>query len=138
MYFRETNYEILGIILSLIITVCFCFVKEKCGSIRCRIFVHRQLSLAEGLAVGALILRGIGLVSTHQDPVQRAKVLAVTVIGAGLHGAFNTLVCMVVHRKSSFVVWYSASMASFREIIRAGRQDGCFFSENVVRYGWNL
>ena len=56
------------------------------------------LLLAEGLAVGALILGRIGLMGTHQDPVQRAVVLAVAVVGAGLDGAFDTLVCMAVHK----------------------------------------
>ena len=55
------------------------------------------LSLAEGLAVRALVLSGICLVGTHQNPVQRAVVLAVAVICAGLYGAFDTLVCIVIH-----------------------------------------
>ena len=60
------------------------------------------LSLAEGLAVSALILSRICLVGTHQNAVQRAVVLAVAVICAGLYGAFDTLVCIVVHNFSSF------------------------------------
>ena len=56
------------------------------------------LLLAEGLAVSALILSGVGLVGTHQNPVQRAVVLAVAVVCAGLDGAFDTLVCMAVHK----------------------------------------
>ena len=57
----------------------------------------------EGLTVGALILSGIGLMGTHQDPVQGAVVLGVAVIGAGLDGAFNALVGMAVHNESSFL-----------------------------------
>ena len=34
---------------------------------------------------------------THQNPVQRAVVLGVAVIGAGLDGAFNALIGMTVH-----------------------------------------
>jgi hypothetical protein len=60
------------------------------------------LSLAEGLAVSALILSRICLVGTHQNTVQRAVVLAVAVVCAGLNGAFDTLVCVVVHNFSSF------------------------------------
>ena len=37
------------------------------------------------------------LVGAHQDPVQRAVVLGVAVVSAGLDGAFNALVCMAVH-----------------------------------------
>ena len=55
------------------------------------------LLLAEGLAVGALILGGIHLVGTHQNLVQRAVVLAGAVISALLNGAFDALVCIVVH-----------------------------------------
>ena len=56
-----------------------------------------SLLLAEGLAVGALIRGGIGLVSTHQDPVQRAVILTVAVIGTLLDGTLDTLVCVAIH-----------------------------------------
>jgi len=62
---------------------------------RCRIWF---LALTEGLAVGALILGGIGLVGTHQDSIQGAVILAVAVVSAGLNGAFDALVCIVIHR----------------------------------------
>ena len=55
------------------------------------------LALAEGFAVGALVLGGICLVGTHQDAVQGAVVLAVAVVSTGLHGTLDTLVCMAVH-----------------------------------------
>ena len=82
--------------LSPIIPVSFPFVKKKRGSKRCRgqkVF----LLLAEGHAVGALVHGGVILMGTHQDAVQRAVVLGVAVIGAGLDGAFNALVGMAVH-----------------------------------------
>ena len=46
----------------------------------------------------------------HQDPVQGAVVLGVAVICAGLYGAFDALVGMMIHLSSSFlfdarVVW---------------------------------
>ena len=33
----------------------------------------------------------------HQDLVQRAVVFGIAVIGAGLDGAFDALVCIAVH-----------------------------------------
>ena len=56
------------------------------------------LLLAEGLAVGALIHGGVLLVSTHQDAVQRAVVLAVAMVSALLHSTLNTLIGMAIHR----------------------------------------
>ena len=55
------------------------------------------LLLAEGLAVGALVHGGVGLMGAHQDAVQRAVVLVLAVISALLDGAFDTLVGMTVH-----------------------------------------
>ena len=55
------------------------------------------LALAEGLAVGALVLSGVGLMGAHQDAVQGAVVLAVAMVCAGLDGAFDALVGMAVH-----------------------------------------
>ena len=65
----------------------------------------------EGLAVGALVLGGVGLVGAHQNPVQGAVVLGVAVVSAGLDGAFNALVCMTVHNFFPPFVWYGLSMA---------------------------
>ena len=70
----------------------------------------RGLSLAEGLAVGALVHGGILLMGSYQNSVQGAVVLGVAVISAGLNGALNALVGMMVHLFSSFlldamVVW---------------------------------
>ena len=55
------------------------------------------LSLAEGLAVGALIHGGVCFVGAHQNAIQGAVVLGVAVICAGLNGAFDTLVSIAVH-----------------------------------------
>ena len=70
----------------------------------------------EGLAVGALVLGGIGLVGAHQDAVQGAVVLGVAVIGAGLDGAFDALVGMAVHVLFLLFVWYGLSMARNKEL----------------------
>ena len=51
----------------------------------------------EGLAVGALVLRGIGLVGAHQDAVQGAVVLGVAMVSAGLDGTLNALVGVTIH-----------------------------------------
>ena len=80
------------------------FVKENCGSFCCR-NIPFQLLLAEGLAVGALVLRGVHFMGTHQDLIQRAVVLMAAVIGALLDGAFDALVCMTVHSKSLLLNW---------------------------------
>ena len=58
--------------------------------------------LLEGLAVGALVHRGIGLVGAHQNSVQGAVVLVLAVVSALLDGAFDTFVGMTIHRGSSF------------------------------------
>ena len=62
----------------------------------------RGSALTERLAVGALILGRIGLMGTHQNPVQSAVVLVVAMICAGLDGAFDALVGIVLHTISSF------------------------------------
>ena len=58
--------------------------------------------LAEGLAVGALIHGGIGLMGAHQDAVQRAVVLVLTVVCALMDGAFDALIGVAFHDISSF------------------------------------
>ena len=58
---------------------------------------YSALSLAEGLAIGALIHGRIGFMGTHQNLVQRAVVLVLTVVSARLDGAFDALVCMAIH-----------------------------------------
>ena len=74
------------------------FVKKKSGSGSCR----GCLLLAEGHAVGALVLGGVCLMGANQDPVQGAVVLAVAVMGALGYGALNGLIRIAVHGNSSF------------------------------------
>ena len=57
----------------------------------------RSLLLPEGHAVGALIHGGVGLMGTHQDPLQGAVVSAVAVVCALGNGALDALVGMTVH-----------------------------------------
>ena len=57
----------------------------------------KTLALAEGLAVGALIHGGVGLVGAHQDPVQRAEIVIFAVVCALGNGAFNALVGFTIH-----------------------------------------
>jgi hypothetical protein len=88
----------MSIILLLIINVFPLFVKAKknCGG---KIPPHESLLLflPERLAVGALINSGICLVGAHQNLVQRAVVFSIAMVGAGLNGAFDALVCITVH-----------------------------------------
>ena len=65
----------------------------------------KTLSLAEGLAVGALILGGVGFMGSHQDPVQRAVVLVLAVICALLDGTFDALVGIVIHKEILLFIW---------------------------------
>ena len=46
----------------------------------------------------------------HQNLVQRAVVLGIAVVSAGLDGAFDALVCMTVHSSFPPFVWYGISM----------------------------
>ena len=50
------------------------------------------LLLAEGQAVGALVLGGVALVGAHHDPVQGAVVGALGVVGTLLDGTLDALV----------------------------------------------
>ena len=67
---------------------------------------HSTSLLAEGLAVGALVHGGIGLMSTNQDPVQGAVVLIVAVVSALLDGALDALVCIAIHRQTPPLFWF--------------------------------
>ena len=53
--------------------------------------------LAEGLTVGALVHGGICLMGTYQDPLQRAEISILAMVGALLNGTLNALVCMAIH-----------------------------------------
>lgn len=55
------------------------------------------LLLTEGHAICALINSGICLMGTHQDPLQRAVVCLITVMGTLVDGTLNALVCVAVH-----------------------------------------
>ena len=52
---------------------------------------------AEGLAVGALIYSGVGLMGAHQNTLQRAEVGILAVMLALLDSTFNALICMAIH-----------------------------------------
>ena len=106
----------MSIILLLIINVFHLFVKAKknCGG---KIPPHESLLLflPERLAVGALIHGRICFVGTHQNLVQGAVVFGVAVIGAGLNGAFDALVCITVHVLFLLLIWYAISMTQRKE-----------------------
>ena len=87
--------------------------------------IRFRLLLAEGLAVGALVLGGVYLVGTHQDPVQGTEVLIVAVIDTLLDSTFDALVGMAVHKNASFDIGFGISMDGFSENIR----DGLLFFE---------
>ena len=55
------------------------------------------LLLAEGLAVGALVRSGIGLVGTHQNAIQRAVIRFLAMMLALLNSTLNALVGMTIH-----------------------------------------
>ena len=61
------------------------------------------LFLTEGHAVGALVHGGVCLMGTYHDPLQRAVVCFLAMIGALLDGALNALIGMTVHFASSFI-----------------------------------
>ena len=77
-----------------------------------------QSALAEGLAVGALVHGGIGLMGAYQDPVQRAVVLVFTVMGALTHGAFNALVGVTIHCFFLLLIGFGFSMARIKKRIQ--------------------
>ena len=73
-----------------------------------------QLSLAEGLTVGALILSRIGFVGADQNAIQRAVVLSIAVISAGLNGTLDALVCIVIHSFFLLLFGFWLSMSCIR------------------------
>ena len=91
-------------------------MKRKCGGATPP---HLDLLLAEGLTVGALVHGGVGLMGAHQDAIQRAVVLAVAVISALLYGAFNTLVCVAIHRFFLLLLNYNPIVRRSVKIIPA-------------------
>ena len=75
---------------------------------KCRRFA--ALLLAEGLAVGALVHGGVGLVGAHQDLVQRAVVLTLAVMGTLMDGTLDGLVCIAIHNRFLLENGYGSSM----------------------------
>jgi len=73
------------------------FVKKKTAAADA---AAQTLLLTEGHTVGALVYRGIGLVGTHKDPIQRAVVLAFAVVGALMDSTLDALVGMAVHKET--------------------------------------
>ena len=68
------------------------------------------LLLAEGHAVGALILGRVHLMGTDQDLIQGAEVFVAAMVGALCDGTLDTFVGMAIHIKTSFdlgsdIVW---------------------------------
>jgi len=62
-------------------------------------------------------------VGTHQDPVQRAIIGVLAVMGTLLNGAFDALVCVVSHNCPSFVRDVDSMLRFFTLIRDFGR---CF------------
>jgi len=58
---------------------------------------QKDLFLAEGLAVSALVHSGITLVGANQNTVQSAEICILAVVSALLNGAFDALVCFAIH-----------------------------------------
>ena len=75
-------------------------------------------ALAEGLAVGALIHGGIGLVGAHQNPIQRAVILFFAVMRALVYGALNALVGMAIHSFFLLLIGFGLSMARMKKRIQ--------------------
>lgn len=53
----------------------------------------------------------------HQDAIQGAVVLISAVMRALLDGTFDTLICMTIHRKSSFDIGYGHIIGRNQQII---------------------
>ena len=77
-----------------------------------------RLLLAEGHAVGALILCGIAFVGTDTDPVQRTVIFLLAVVCTLTDSAFNGLVGMAVHNDS--LLWILDS-----ELVCTARGNPC-------------
>ena len=75
----------------------FRFVKQKINAAAQAAAFY--LALAEGLAVGALILGRIHFVSTHHDFIERAEVFVFCMMGTLLNGARNTAIGLLVFHK---------------------------------------
>jgi hypothetical protein len=107
------------------------FVKKKTGSGGILPPLWGDLLLAEGHAVGALILGGVLLMGANLNALQRAVVLGVTVVGAALHGAGDALVCVAIHILFLLLIGFCASMTRLRIFILSKY---CIFHRYVVFY----
>ena len=103
VYGRQTNFKQnwKKLFSSIIKTICK-FVKYGKRKAAASAAAKDALLLAEGLAVGALVNSGIGLVGAYKNTIQRTEVFGVAVIGALLNGAFDALVGVAAHNNSSF------------------------------------
>ena len=77
------------------------------------------LPLGEGLAVCALIHRGVALVGADLDLAQGAVVLGVAVMLAGSDRAGDTFIGFAVHKKVLLFLWDRLSMPLQREEYQA-------------------
>lgn len=69
----------------------------------------------------------------HQNPVQRAVVLGVAVVGAGLDGTFDALVCVVFHFIFLLLIGYNASMPRIPHLNpRKNLPIRCFFVFGMI------
>ena len=73
------------------------------------------LPFGEGLAVCALVHRGIALVGADLDRAQRAVILGVAVMLAGSDRAGDTFIGFAVHKKVLLFLWDRLSMPPQRE-----------------------
>ena len=103
MYGRQTNFKQnwKKLFSSIIKTICK-FVKYAKRKAAADAAAEEKLLLTEGLAVGALVNGGVGLVSAYKNSIQRTEVFGVAVIGALLNGTFDALVGVAAHNNSSF------------------------------------
>ena len=93
-----------------------------------------SLPLTERFAVSALILGGVGLMGTHQDPVQRAVIFAVAVVSTGLDGAFDALICMAVHVNFLLLFGLQPQYARRNSVYAGNGFQSCFCCEFVILF----
>ena len=111
-----------------IIPFIFSFVKQNSKSAAAEAAAP-FLSLAEGLAVGTLVHGRIGLVGAHQNPVQRAVVLGIAMVCAGLDGTLNALIGVVVHGSLLLFNEFGISMSGVRKTIHTNCSNIDFYGD---------
>ena len=79
---------------------------------------QRHSALTEGLAVGALVHGRVGFMGAYQNPVQRAVVLVLTVVGALVHRTLNTFVGVTIHNCFLLLIGFGYSMANRQKRIQ--------------------